>query len=278
MNKATYYLDLNNSFLISILIHLIILSLPLYYLPQTVKYVPIVNFTPVEFAVLEPVKTNVLYAKGKKPDIMKEITASRRSASNISPGLNQINRKGTPIDSLKNIEKKDFSRLDILDNKNSKITASKGTSFFPEDRKMSYSSENLSLKGSLDFEAGQKGEGELFAGTGQGDKLNPFSMSSGDDEGEENSFDFGGTIGKRGVRSKPKEKPNPEVDKEVTIMLKFWVTPLGQVFDVVPEKKGDAYLEKTAINYLRKWTFDPLPSNVSQENQWGIIPVRFRKK
>ena len=130
----------------------------------------------------------------------------------------------------------------------------------------------------MDFEAGQKGQGELFAGTGQGKRINPFSMSSEDKDGDESSFDFGGTVGKRGVRSKPRQKPNPEIDKEVTLLLKFYVTPLGQVFDVIPEKKGDAFLEKTAINYLRKWTFDPLPSNIVQENQWGLIPISFKKK
>lgn len=278
MNKLSHYFDLNNSFLISILIHLFILSLPLYYLPQTVKYVPIVSLTPVEFLVVEPVKKNLLVAKGKTSDFKQDISSSRRMASNISPGLSQENRKNTPLDLKNNFEKKDFSRLDILDSKSGRIVMNKGTSFFPEDKKISYSSENLSLKGSIDADAGQKGEGELFAGTGTGDKINPFSISSNENEGDDNSFDFGGTMGKRGVRSKPQQKPDPEVDKEVTLMLKFYVTPLGQVFDVVPEKKGDAFLEKTAINYLRKWTFDPLPSNVLQENQWGVIPIRFKKK
>ncbi|MDD5773973.1 MAG: hypothetical protein PHX78_10960 [bacterium] len=280
MNRLTHYLDLNNSFLLSILIHFLILSLPLYYLPQNVKYVPIVNLTPVDLIDVEPVKKRkeILFSKGKTPDLLQDVTGARRSASNIGPGLGQVNRKGTPLDSKRNIEKKDFSRFDILDSKAGKIVTSKGTSFFPEDKRISYSNENLSLKGSIDAEAGQKGEGELFAGTGTGDKISPFSMSSEEKEGDDVGFDFGGTVGKRGVRSKPQQKPNPEVDKEVTLMLKFYVTPLGQVFDVVPEKKGDAFLEKTAIDYLRKWTFDPLPANVLQENQWGIIPIRFRKK
>ncbi len=242
MNRATNYFDLNTSFLFSVLIHIFILSLPLYYLPQTVRYVPIVNLTPVELLVVEPVKTNLLDAKGKTPDLTREMSNSHRVLSSLS---------------------KDFSRLNILDDKSSKIVTSKGESFFPE------ASENFSLKGLASSNAGQ---------TEDGDKLIPSStLSDGKDESDD-SFDFGGTVGKRWVRSKPQEKPNPEVDKEVTIILKFWVTPLGQVFDVVPEKKGEAFLEKTAIDYLRKWTFDPLPSNVVQENQWGVIPVRFKKK
>lgn len=248
--KSTHYFDLNASFLFSVLIHIFILSLPLYYLPQTVKYVPVINLTPVELLVVEPVKTNLLYAKGKTPGLMREVPDSRRTAPNMPNAL---------LDSRKDIEKKDFSRINILDSKSSKIVTNKGSSFFPEDKKLSYLSENFSLKALAD-------------------KLIPSSISSDGEDRSEDSFDFGGTVGKRWVRSKPQEKPNPEVDKEVTIMLKFWVTPFGQVFDVLPEKKGEAFLEKTAIDYLRKWTFDPLPSDVIQENQWGILPVRFRKK
>ncbi|MFH1287511.1 MAG: hypothetical protein ABII25_02315 [bacterium] len=254
------YFDLNASFLFSVLIHVFVLSLPLYYLPQTVRYVPVINLTPVELLVVEPVKPNLLYTKGKTADFKQTVLSPRHVLSNISPA---------PLDSKKNLEKKDFSKLDILDGKNSKIVTSKGTSFFPEDKKNSYSSEKLSSKGLVNSNAGRKEDG---------DKLIPFSTSSEGKDWLEDSFDFGGTVGKRWVRSKPREKPNPEVDKEVTIMLRFWVTPFGQVFDVVPEKKGGAFLEKTAIDYLRKWTFDPLPSDVVQENQWGILPVRFRKR
>lgn len=235
MNRITYYFDLNASFLFSILFHIVVLSLPLYYLPQTVRYVPIVNLTPVELLVIEPIKTNLLFAKGKTVDLMQEMPFPKSAAPDFK----------------RDIEKKDFSRLNILDGKSNKITADKGTSFFPEDKKVSSSSEELSSKG--------------------------LASSEKKDEPED-SFDFGGTVGKRWVRSKPQEKPNPEVDKEVTIILKFWVTPSGQVFDVSPEKKGDAFLEKTAIDYLRKWTFDSLPSNVIQENQWGTLPVRFKKR
>lgn len=242
MNRITHYFDLNTSFLFSILIHIVILSLPLYYLPQTVRYVPIVNLTPVELLIIEPVKTNLLFAKGKVVDMMQAMPAPKNDAPPVFK---------------RDVEKKDFSGLNVLDSKSSKIMVTKGTSFFPEDKKVSYSSGDFLSKG---------------------DKLAP-SSALFEAKGEpEDSFDFGGTVGKRWVRSKPQEKPNPEVDKEVTIMLKFWVTPSGQVFDVSPEKKGDAFLEKTAIDYLRKWTFDPLPSDVVQENQWGILPVRFKKR
>lgn len=237
MNRITYYFDLNAAFLFSILVHIIVLSLPLYYLPQTVRYVPIVNLTPVELLVIEPAKTNLQLSKGKVVDMMQAMSAPKNNAPPVFK---------------RDIEKKDFSRLNVLDSKSSKIMVSKGTSFFPEDKKVSYSSGDFLLKG-----------------------LAKLSETKGEPE---DSFDFGGTVGERWVRSKPQEKPSPEVDKEVTIMLKFWVTPSGQVFDVSPEKKGDAFLEKTAIDYLRKWTFDPLPSDVVQENQWGILPVRFKKR
>ena len=84
MNKTTYYLDLNNSFLVSVLIHLLILSLPLYYLPQNVKYVPIINLTPVELIEVELAK-KILYTQKAKSRISKRMFQHRVGARQIFP-------------------------------------------------------------------------------------------------------------------------------------------------------------------------------------------------
>jgi hypothetical protein len=41
-------------------------------------------------------------------------------------------------------------------------------------------------------------------------------------------------------------------------------------------KKADPRLEALAISYLRYWRFTPLPSEAPQDEQWGIIPFKFR--
>jgi hypothetical protein len=70
--------------------------------------------------------------------------------------------------------------------------------------------------------------------------------------------------------------PNVTVESESEIELRFWILPNGAVGRVVPVKKLDPRLEALAINYLRNLRFNPLPSEAPQDEQWGIIPFKFR--
>jgi TonB family protein len=75
------------------------------------------------------------------------------------------------------------------------------------------------------------------------------------------------------------EKPHPpqvKVKIEVEIELTFWVLPDGTVDRVVPSIKGDAELERIAIQYMKQWRFAPLPMDQPQVEEWGIIPMRFK--
>lgn len=79
------------------------------------------------------------------------------------------------------------------------------------------------------------------------------------------------------VISKP-PLPKLERGKNISIKLKFWVRPDGWVGKVVPLTKGDAKLEELSIDYLKRWRFSPLPEEVEQVNQWGLITITFRTK
>jgi Gram-negative bacterial TonB protein C-terminal len=70
--------------------------------------------------------------------------------------------------------------------------------------------------------------------------------------------------------------PRVTVESESEIELRFWILPNGAVGRVVPMKKSDPRLEALVINYLRHWRFTPLPSDALQDEQWGIIPFKFR--
>ena len=75
------------------------------------------------------------------------------------------------------------------------------------------------------------------------------------------------------------ERPDPpqvKVRVEAEIELTFWVLPNGIVDRAVPTVKGDAELEQIAIQYLKKWRFDPLPADRAQVEQWGSIPLKFK--
>jgi TonB family protein len=70
--------------------------------------------------------------------------------------------------------------------------------------------------------------------------------------------------------------PSVSVESESEIELRFWILPNGAVGRVVPVRKSDPRLEALAINYLRHWRFTPLPSDTPADEQWGIIPFKFR--
>jgi hypothetical protein len=70
--------------------------------------------------------------------------------------------------------------------------------------------------------------------------------------------------------------PTVTVESESEMELRFWILPNGAVSRIVPVKKSDPRLEALAINYLRHWRFTPLPSDAPQDEQWGIIPFKFR--
>lgn len=89
-----------------------------------------------------------------------------------------------------------------------------------------------------------------------------------------------GPLSSRGIVAKYLP-PYPEwAEKKgvsAVVQIRFWVTPDGKV-------KRNAFIERTsgsgswdnsAKKALQRWRFSPLPSNVVQETQWGVITIRF---
>jgi len=61
------------------------------------------------------------------------------------------------------------------------------------------------------------------------------------------------------------------------VQIRFWVSPNGVVKRnaFIERTSGSASWDSAAKNALVKWRFAPLPANVIQETQWGIITIRF---
>ena len=83
-----------------------------------------------------------------------------------------------------------------------------------------------------------------------------------------------GPVSERGILYRP---PLPKISTEQTVQikLKFWVAPNGIVDQIIPVERGGTKLEAVAIDFLKRWKFEPLPSGVKQERQWGILTVKF---
>ncbi len=90
--------------------------------------------------------------------------------------------------------------------------------------------------------------------------------------------DYGGTVGRRKVLATGRVPRVNRVSKAVTISIRFDVLPDGTVVNPRPDTKGgDAELEKIAIEIAKKYNFVPLPPDVEQTVQWGILPVTFKQ-
>jgi TonB family protein len=66
------------------------------------------------------------------------------------------------------------------------------------------------------------------------------------------------------------------VKVEAEIELTVWVLPNGTVDRAVPSIRGDAELERIAIQYLKQWRFEPLPKDQPQVEQSGAVPIKFK--
>ncbi len=84
-----------------------------------------------------------------------------------------------------------------------------------------------------------------------------------------------GPLAARKILERP-SLPQIKVRVETEIELTFWVLPSGIVDRAIPSVKGDAELERFAIQYLKQWRFAPLPKDQPPVEEWGMIPIKFR--
>jgi TonB family protein len=84
-----------------------------------------------------------------------------------------------------------------------------------------------------------------------------------------------GPLAARKILERP-PLPQIKVRVETEIELTFWVLPSGIVDRAIPSVKGDAELERLAIQYLKQWRFAPLPKDQPPVEEWGMIPIKFK--
>ena len=82
-----------------------------------------------------------------------------------------------------------------------------------------------------------------------------------------------GPAARRRLAQKPAKLPTVKLDRDVTILLKFWVLPDGTVGDVVPLQRGDVRLEQAAISYVKGFRFT---ASSGKDAEWGIVSVKYR--
>lgn len=106
-------------------------------------------------------------------------------------------------------------------------------------------------------------------GTGNGN-----GNGLGDGLGDGFGIDWGGAVRKIYNYNIPQY---PEgVTKEIDVKLRFTILPDGTINNIIVLRKADATLERTAIEALKYWRFEPLAKNMKQIAQSAIITFPFR--
>lgn len=88
-------------------------------------------------------------------------------------------------------------------------------------------------------------------------------------------FKIEGEAANRSVLSKVIPRYPPGLNQQAVVKLSFSVLPSGVVASVVPVLKGDAVLEKIAVEAFRQWRFNSLPAGAAPAIQRGTITFRF---
>ncbi len=97
-----------------------------------------------------------------------------------------------------------------------------------------------------------------------------------DESGRQQGLKIEGEISSRKVIYKP-IAPQLNLDRDVTVILKFTVLPNGEVDQVFPYQKADPELERIAIEMLHQYRFEPLFGSTAIQS--GIIHFTvYRKK
>lgn len=97
---------------------------------------------------------------------------------------------------------------------------------------------------------------------------------------KETNISIAGLISERAILNKVMPKyPQWALKKGISgaVVLKLWVMPDGSVKPniTVEQSSGFPELDQTVVIALTRWQFAPLPKDVVQETQWGIITFRF---
>jgi TonB family protein len=91
-------------------------------------------------------------------------------------------------------------------------------------------------------------------------------------------FKIEGEAAQRSIISKVVPEYPKGLHKEAIVRIQFTVLPNGLIGEMIPILKGDAALEKLTLDAFRQWRFNPLPQDVPQEPQKGVVTFRYLLK
>ena len=100
---------------------------------------------------------------------------------------------------------------------------------------------------------------------------------AGDEAGEtkDRPYTIEGAASTRQVITEVLPEYPPGLNKEAVIKIRFTLLPNGTIGETIPIVKGDTTLEELTLKAFRQWRFNPLPPDLPQEPQSGVITFRY---
>ena len=98
------------------------------------------------------------------------------------------------------------------------------------------------------------------------------------DDTKERPYTIEGAVSARQVITEVLPEYPLGLNKEAVIKIRFTLLPNGTVGNMVPLQKGEATLEEITMKAFRRWRFNPLPPDIPQVSQAGVITFRYLLK
>ncbi len=120
-------------------------------------------------------------------------------------------------------------------------------------------------------------ESEPAAASGGGAEEGRTGAEEGD-EGEGAEEEEAAPFNIEGLNRDKVAGPLPQYAEKVNAVIRVRITvdPQGRVVERLPLVKGNPALERSVMDALTRWRFNPLPPGAPQERQSGIVTFRFR--
>lgn len=84
----------------------------------------------------------------------------------------------------------------------------------------------------------------------------------------------GGGTRKKISGNMPEYPPGARVEAQIRLFAS--ITPEGKVASLTPAQKGNMQLEEAAMNAVRSWRFEPLPSSAPRVDQSCFVTFNFK--
>ncbi|MEO0293254.1 MAG: energy transducer TonB [candidate division WOR-3 bacterium] len=103
----------------------------------------------------------------------------------------------------------------------------------------------------------------------------PYKEGEIEEKGKSSGYRISGELSKRKLIHFENPKYPKDENENTEVKLEIEVTPEGKIKSIKVIKTGGLSFDKSAIEAVQEWEFQPLSPTLPQENQKGIVTIYF---